>query len=38
MPQHRDDERVTKAPYPRSWQRELLVRTTHSRQVIHAWL
>lgn len=37
MPQHCDDERVTKAQYPRSWQSENLVRAD-SQQVNHAWL
>jgi len=38
MPQHRDDEHVTKVMYPRAWQSEHLVRTQQSEQVIHAWL
>ena len=38
MPQHCDDERVTKAQYPRSWQSEILVGAAHNQQVSHAWL
>ena len=38
MPQHCDDERVTKAPHPHSWQSVSLVRAAHNQQVNHAWL
>jgi hypothetical protein len=37
MPQRCEDERVTRAPYQRSWQSEYFLRTKHSQQVIHAW-
>lgn len=38
MPQHVDDERVTKAQCMRCRQSEDLVRAAHSQQVNYGWL